>query len=136
MKLDLPLRERMTGHVVTLPSGASLTDAMTAMVNGGFHHLPVVDGEDLVGILSMADLLSVLKLQPGGLAALGVVLDTEHTVASLMTKKPVTLSLDAPVRDAVKVFAEHALHAIPVVAGRRLVGIFTTRDLARHLLAD
>lgn len=134
MNLDLPVREVMTADVQTIAADASLTDAHTVMVNGGFHHLPVVDGDALVGMLSAADLLAVVRAQPAELEGTGVVLDTEHTVRAMMTDTVVTVGIDTPIREAVHHFAEGAYHALPVVAGRRLVGIFTTRDLARHLL--
>lgn len=136
MLLDLPVRHFMSGDVVTVSPEASLTDALTAMTNGGFHHLPVVEGESVVGMLAMSDLLAIWKLQPPELKDTGVVLDVEHTVAQLMTARPAVLSIDAPLREAVLAFAEHGWHALPVVAGARLVGILTTRDLCRHLLSD
>lgn len=136
MKLDLPLREVMTGPVETVQASDSLTDALTRMLNGGFHHVPVVDGDQLVGILSAADIAAILHQQDPALAGTGVVLADDDTVASRMTTDVVTLGIDAPIRDAVKLFSVGHFHGVPVVAGGRLVGIFTTRDLARHLLAD
>ncbi len=133
MNLDAPIRRFMTGHVATVSVGASLTDARTLMVNGGFHHVPVVDGEILVGMLSASDLLGTLKAQDPELADTGVVLD-DRVVSEVMSRVPVTVSIDASVREAVVQFAEGGFHAVPVVAGSRLMGIFTTRDLARHLL--
>lgn len=132
--LELSMREVMTHDVVTVASDAHLTDALTAMINGGFHHLPVVDRGDLLGIVSMADLLAALRDQDPDLRDLGVVLDDAHRVRHVMSPAPATLSIDAKVRDAVRMFADHGWHAVPVVAGLRLVGIFTTRDLARLVL--
>jgi CBS domain-containing protein len=134
LDLDLPMREVMTHDVVTVGPEAPLTDALTAMINGGFHHLPVVDRGDLVGIVSMGDLLSALRDQDPALRDLGVVLADDRRVRHVLSPAPATLSIDAELRDAVRMFADHGWHAVPVVAGLRLVGIFTTRDLARRVL--
>jgi CBS domain-containing protein len=46
----------MTGGPRTIAPDAALDDALQLMVAGGFRHLPVVDGDRLVGMLSMRDL--------------------------------------------------------------------------------
>lgn len=136
LDLERSMRDVMTPHVVTTAPDAHLTDALTAMINGGFHHLPVVDRGDLVGIVSMSDLLAALRDQDPDLRDLGVVLDEAHRVRHVMSPAPATLAIDAKLREAVIQFADHGWHAVPVVAGLRLVGIFTTRDLARLVLQD
>lgn len=135
MQLDIPVRTLMTGEVEAIRRDAGLTDALTAMVNGGYHHLPVVEDGGVVGMLSVTDLYGALQGQAPELQDTGVVLD-DRTVGDLMSKPVVAVQADAPVRDAVELFANNPFHALPVVAGFRLVGIVTTRDVCRHLLAD
>jgi len=56
-----PDRERVADHLsanLTFASpGWSLERAAEAMVRGGFRHLVVVDGADLIGVLSMRDIV-------------------------------------------------------------------------------
>jgi len=47
----------MTAEVVTVQCGTSVEDAATLMLERNFRHLPVADGERLVGIVSIRDLL-------------------------------------------------------------------------------
>jgi CBS domain-containing protein len=51
--------ERMTRHPETVESDESTDQAAALMIHGGFRHLPVVDGGELKGILSIRDLMRV-----------------------------------------------------------------------------
>lgn len=48
----------MTEDPVTAPPDADTDEAASTMLGQGFRHLPVVNGSDLVGIVSLRDLLS------------------------------------------------------------------------------
>jgi CBS domain-containing protein len=56
-----PAEERVSGHLTSKLTFASpdwsLEQAAAAMVRGGFRHLVVVDGSELVGMLSMRDIV-------------------------------------------------------------------------------
>lgn len=48
----------MTENPVTAPPDTDTGEAASTMLGQGFRHLPVVEGSDLVGIVSLRDLLS------------------------------------------------------------------------------
>ena len=52
---DVPLREVMTTDVWTMTTGQTATEALRLMQDGGFRHVPVVNGGELVGIVSWGD---------------------------------------------------------------------------------
>ena len=54
--LEMPLAEVMTWNVIVVKSTQTVDDALTLMLDHQFRHLPVVDGDMLVGVLSMRDL--------------------------------------------------------------------------------
>jgi CBS domain-containing protein len=54
---DIPVREIMTGKVVTVQLTQTVEDCMALMTSRRVRHLPVVDGERLVGVLSIGDLV-------------------------------------------------------------------------------
>src|SRR5919106_549471 len=54
-----PVSRWMTPDPVTAGPEVAADQAAELMVGGGFRHLPVVDGGELVGIVSLRDLLSV-----------------------------------------------------------------------------
>lgn len=49
------VREWMTKDPRTIAPDADIRDALQTMVEGGFRHLPVRDGERVIGMLSMRD---------------------------------------------------------------------------------
>jgi CBS domain-containing protein len=53
-----PVRDWMTADPVTVTQEEDSEDAAERMLAGGFRHLPVVEREMLVGIVSLRDLLS------------------------------------------------------------------------------
>lgn len=54
-----PVSARMTPNPETAESTDTTEHAATLMIHGGFRHLPIVDGADIVGILSIRDLVRV-----------------------------------------------------------------------------
>lgn len=51
-----PVSEWMTPDPVTISRNTSPRDALERMLQGGFRHLPVVEGDQVVGVVSMRDL--------------------------------------------------------------------------------
>ncbi len=134
LDLEANVRRLMTPNPWAVRVEDSLTDVWTGMLNGGFHHVPVVSDNRLVGMLSITDLAQVLRDIPRELHDTGVILDEVSTVDKLMTHMVDTVPVSARVRDVVERFALGRYHAVPVVDGDTLVGIVTTTDLARALL--
>ena len=52
-----PLRSWMTHSPETCEPHETMEHAMTLMLHGGFRHLPIVEGDRLVGILSLRDVV-------------------------------------------------------------------------------
>jgi len=55
-----PVKEFMTGEVVSLAPDDTIETAVTLMNQSGFNRLPVIEGDQLVGILTRADILRCL----------------------------------------------------------------------------
>ena len=51
-----PVSEWMTADPMTVPPDTPIQEALNTMLERGFRHLPVVDGESILGIVSMRDL--------------------------------------------------------------------------------
>jgi CBS domain-containing protein len=61
--MDTPVREIMTSNVVTVRPDQTIDDCMALMTEKRFRHLPVVDGERLVGVISIGDVVKAIISQ-------------------------------------------------------------------------
>jgi CBS domain-containing protein len=57
---DMVVGECMTADPETIAPDDTIEHAAVLMIHGGFRHLPVVDGDDVVGVLSIRDLVQVV----------------------------------------------------------------------------
>jgi len=56
----------MTAHPDTAPKTATIGQAAAMMLHGGYRHVPIVDEDHLVGIVSIRDLLRLPSETPSG----------------------------------------------------------------------
>jgi CBS domain-containing protein len=113
--------EIMTGAAVTDQSDDTLAEAARKMWKQQTGSLLVMDGEDLVGIVTERDVLRA--------AATGMRLE-DTRIAEVMTKDLVTVGPGTSLREAAKVMADRWIRHLPVVDGGKVVGILSQRDLA------
>jgi acetoin utilization protein AcuB len=131
MTADVALvRDWMTPAPVTVTPTTSVATARDLLERRRLRHLPVVDGGRLCGIISDRDVgLSARAVRRasrvGGLEGL---LDDDRPVQAIMTRRPYTVPVDAPLLAAVRLLVSRRVHALPVVDGHRLAGIVTTVD--------
>ena len=111
--------EVMTEGVQTVRPTMAAADAWELMRRKGIHHLVVMQGSQILGILSDRD---------AGSRA-GASIRAGHTVADLMTKQVVTRAPTDTVRSAVNVMRGRTIGCVPIVDRGRLVGIVTVSDL-------
>ncbi|MBS1152354.1 MAG: acetoin dehydrogenase [Myxococcaceae bacterium] len=114
----MKVSEIMTDLVVTVPPDASAEIARSVMKSARLHHLLVMEGKQLIGVLSEKDL---------GLADDAVA--RSRTVADLMTTGYVYAEPDMPVRRAANLLRSHDLGSLPVIDGNRVVGVVTVSDV-------
>jgi acetoin utilization protein AcuB len=94
-------------------------------------HLPVVEGDRLVGIVTDRDLRTALPspLQKEGPAAWEVLSGTR--VGEVMTKEVISAIPEMPMEDAAEIMLTRRIGALPVVHQGKLVGIITVTDVLR-----
>jgi CBS domain-containing protein len=110
----------MTKAAVTDRPEDSLGAAATKMWDQQTGSLLVVQGDDLVGIITERDVLKAV--------ATGTPLDTP--VSEVMSKDVITVDPGTSLREAARVMTDKWIRHLPVLEGRKLVGIVSQRDLA------
>lgn len=136
MRNSTPIGNIMTRKPATVAPQDNLDKVRLIFEKHGFHHVPVVQDGQLVGMVSYTDYLRIISELFSGNngqshGAFGL---SNMMVKEIMTEEVVCLRPGDTVEDALTIFRNHAFHAMPVVEGeRRLVGILSTHDLVKML---
>ena len=125
----------MSRPVITITPDASVKEAARLLVEGGISALPVLDSRGgLVGIVSEADLLP-MEARPNPRTQAYPLPPTAgtapRTVAEVMTRDVTTVSAQSEVSRAARLMLDAGIKRVPVVRGRRVVGILSRRDLVK-----
>lgn len=135
MKKREPVSHIMTEGVHTIGQNDKLTRAVEVIRKHGIRHLPVMDGNVVVGIISRTDLnrLTFGALFENQQGADEGVLEM-LTIPQVMTSKPRSVPSDASIKEVAEIFVSEEFHALPVIDDRELKGIVTTTDVIRYML--
>ena len=123
----MPLaRDHMSRNLLTVERGARVTEIAQRMVERDVGAVLVLEGQQLVGILTERDILRAV--------ARG--LDDSSAVADWMTRDPDTLEADESTRHAATLMIHGGFRHLPVMEGDEVVGMLSIRDLMRIVLDD
>lgn len=121
--MNEPLSSIMTRNVITVGPDDKLSSARDIFMKNKVHHLPVVHGTKLLGILTTYDLFKYVRRDT----------DYENTfVRDVMTKHVATLEPEDKVGSAAELFLENRFHAVPIVKEGELKGIVTSFDVIKY----
>jgi acetoin utilization protein AcuB len=115
----------MTKQPFTIARTATITEAHQLMRQHKIRHLPVVDGDRLVGIVTQRDL-----------HLLETLVDTQIDVDSIaveeaMTAHPFVVTSDMALDEVLDIMAEHKYGSVVVCGRGGVEGIFTATDACR-----
>ena len=122
----------------TIAGDSFIQEALTKMYAGGYRHLPVLDGNILFGLISIADIYYCAygrlkdKLKSG---RSNEALKKTIVPNVLSDQDIIQLAPSATVREAARVMAENRIGAILVASNGKLEGIFTEHDVTRRVVA-
>jgi CBS domain-containing protein len=127
------VRDIMTAAPRTIDRNQTL-DVADAMISGSrIRHLPVVEGGQVVGVLSQRDLFQAALAGTLGYGGLGRArLLKTIAVKEVMSEPPVTVAAGTDVGAAAALMISNRIGCLPVLDGGVLVGVVTETDLIRH----
>jgi CBS domain-containing protein len=114
----------MTRNVITVQEDAPLREALFKLVNDKISGMPVVDGNnDIVGIITEKDMLNYIL--SGTLP--------QTVVREAMTRDVVSFPPDISYEKLCLSLIDHNCRRLPIVEGKKVVGIVARRDLLREV---
>lgn len=136
MKKNESVTHIMTASPIAVSLNLPVSAARRALEDADIHHLPVTDGDQLVGILTTGDLLRVSFGDYGNQdsRSLDAILDHTFQLKDLMTSAPVSIDQGQTIREAAQTLVHGGFHSLPVVDNGKLVGIVTSTDLIKYLV--
>ena len=120
MKIRVILRHKGT-NVVTASTSETVLEAVRALVDHNIGGVVVVEGEEVVGILTERDILRLAARSPEELRTL--------EVGQVMTRNVIQLAPDDDLAHVMEVMTENRIRHLPVVEDGGLVGIVTIGDV-------
>ena len=116
----MKVREWMITNPVTISKDQDIRDCVNLMNEFSIRHLPVVEDQKLVGLVTESDLREVSSASSM----------EDMTIESLMVPQPITVSPDTDIEDAAKLIYFNKIGGLPVVDDdQKLIGIITAMDL-------
>lgn len=123
---QLKIKDVMTGGVTTAEKSMSLRDIQNLMKKQGITGVPIMDGDRLLGLISMNDIIEALDN--------GYI---EESAGEHMTRRPIVLEEDMPLSFAIEYLNKFPYRRFPVLSKEKmLVGIVTNRDIVNRLLLE
>ena len=119
--------QAMTASPRSIDRSESVVQAARLMASEDVGSLPVVEGDQLVGVVTDRDLV---------LQVLAKDLDpTKVTISEVASENPAVAKPDEPLDAALQRMAQEQVRRLPVVDDGRLVGILAQADVAREAQA-
>ena len=114
------LRHYMNTKIVTAQENDSADLILRMMQWRKIHHVPIMDIHfNLVGLLTWTDVKNHLDDQK----------KLKKSVKSVMNTNLITATADTTLLEAKNTMQRHEINCLPVIKGKKLVGIITTNDL-------
>jgi len=122
---ELKIREAMTTNLITASPETTMYELRGLLKEHRISGLPVVENGNLIGIISIEDLINCLMAK-----------EMDKNVGSKMTKNVKTVFSDEPLVHAISIFNETHFGRLPVIERDtgKLVGMITKGDIIRCLL--
>jgi len=116
----------MSTDLITVTPAATLAEARALMHDNRIHHIPVVEGDKLVGLVTLTNVLaatdSFLREDRSRIHADSI------SIEETMVTDVATVDINASLRQAALFIERHKIGCLPVLDHEKLVGIITDTD--------
>lgn len=129
------VRTWMTPSPITIGPDDTVMDAYRLMKSHHIRRLPVLDGEKLVGVITITDVRGIAPmgalpiLEENDLAA-------QTEIRRVMTLSPFTISPEESLGEAARLMMKHKISGLPVLEEDELIGVISEADIFRSVIAE
>lgn len=134
MKKREQVSKIMTSNPITVNTTNKVSEVAKIFAEKNIHHIPVVSGSDLIGMISKSDIDRVSFVTNLQEDKINTTVYDNLNIEQVMTSQVDTVQTDDQIRDAASLLANGRYHAIPVMQGKKLEGIVTSTDVINYLL--
>lgn len=134
MKQRTPVSKIMTSNLITVNQSNSVADVAKIFAERNIHHIPVVSGDKLIGMISKTDMDRISYISDYQTEKANTVIYDSLTLDQVMTSKIETVQKEDTIKEAAELLARGRYHALPVMEGDALSGIVTSTDVINYLL--
>ena len=129
------ISEIMTRNVVVGNPLNTLTQLLEFFRTFKLQHLPICEGEKLIGIISLHDIMDYMSHQI-------LINDSEvncnslkhnFNIRNVMTSAPVTVNTTDTIPHVLSILGKSSFQSLPVMEDGKLVGLVTNKDLVKFL---
>lgn len=121
----MKVAEWMVKEPIVVTLDHKVQDCVDLMREHSIRHLPVVESQRLIGLVTESDLREVFLAS----------LVEDLTIEGVMIKEPLTVTPDTEIEDAAKLIYYHKIGGLPVVDDyAQVVGILTVADLVEAFI--
>ncbi|WP_407432869.1 CBS domain-containing protein [Methanobrevibacter sp.] len=125
-------KEIMTKDVISVSPSERLIHARRVSIDAKVGRLPVIDDEELVGMITSKDLMRAFidfrKKVPERYQKSQI---KEVLVEYIMSRNPLVVTKDHSISDVAKIMIETGYNGLPVVEDDKVIGIITQTDILR-----
>jgi CBS domain-containing protein len=127
-RVSMVLREKGTA-IYSLPSDATVYSAIELMADKRVGALLVIDGDELVGIISERDYARKIILQGKS--------SSDTFVREIMTPSPISIRCETTVDEAMRMMVDNRIRHLPVInSDGRVAGVLSIGDLVKWIVTS
>lgn len=129
------VKDWMTPDPITITPKTTVEQAHALIQKHRIRRLPVVDNGKLVGVVSWGD---IREARPSDISSISII-EIYHAlsnmpVTKIMSTDVVTIGPDESLGKAAKIMHDRRFACLPVMQGKKLIGIITAADIFRMVV--
>lgn len=134
MKKRAQVSKIMTSNPITVNFTNNVKEVAEIFAEKNIHHIPVVSGKDLIGMISKNDIERISFVSESQDTKVNTQIYDGLKIEQVMSKQLDTVDTKDEIRDAAKLLSSGKYHALPVMEDGHLKGIVTSTDVINYLL--